>query len=161
ARARIAVLRAAMPAALTAGAAPYRGVRSALEAAHARGIKLAVLSDYEPAEKLRHLGLDDLPWDALVAAERTGALKPHARAFRQLAVALDVPPGEIVHIGDREDLDVEGALGAGLRAWRFTKGKVAKSAAEHVFDAWNVHTLAPLMRSAEGAGAPRAERASE
>jgi len=144
---RIRDLRAAMPAALTLGNAPYRGVVSALEAAHVRGLKLAVLSDYDPEEKLAHLGLDHLPWAALVATERTGALKPHPRAFVAVASALSLDPSEIVHVGDREDLDIEGAIAAGMRAWRFSRsGKKVTSRAERVFTEWGVtlfQSLAP------------------
>jgi putative hydrolase of the HAD superfamily len=144
---RIRDLREAMPDALTLGASPYRGVVSALEAAHVRGLKLAVLSDYEPGKKLAHLGLDHLPWAALIAAENSGALKPHPRAFVEVARALSIDPADIVHVGDREDLDVEGAIGAGMRAWRFSRsGKKVTSRAEHVFTEWGVslfQTLAP------------------
>ena len=77
-----------MPAALTAGATAFRGAASALEAAHVRGLKLAILSDYDPVEKLRYLGLNHLPWAARLAAEQFGALKPHPRAFLGLAAAL-------------------------------------------------------------------------
>lgn len=146
ARRRIGDLREAMPAALTLGIPAYRGVESALLAAHARGLKLAVLSDYEPGQKLANLGLDHLPWSAVLSTERFGALKPHPRGFQALASALELPPDEIVHIGDREELDVAGALGAGMRAWRFVRGRAAKveTAAEHVFGAWSVGTLSAL-----------------
>jgi HAD superfamily hydrolase (TIGR01509 family) len=144
AMARIRDLRAEMPAALTKGFQPYRGVRSALEAAHVRGLKIAVLSDYDPEEKLQHLGLDDLPWTAKLATETLGALKPHPRGFLRLAEVLGVEPGDVVHIGDREDLDVRGAIGAGMRAWRFARSGVVSSASEHVFGDWGVHVFAPL-----------------
>lgn len=136
--ARIRALRAAMPAALTRGASPYPGVESALRAAAVRGLKLAVLSDYDPREKLSFLGLAELPWTSVVAADACGALKPHPKSFRHLADSLGVAPEEVLHIGDREDLDVRGALGAGMRAWRFApKGKVATEC-ELVFDRWSV-----------------------
>lgn len=145
ARQRIRELRAHLPSALTKGFQPHRGVRSALEAAHVRGLKLAVLSDYDPEEKLWHLGLDDLPWSAIMASERCGALKPHPKAFLRLAERLETPPGAIVHIGDSETLDVRGALGAGLRAWRFSTTTPVPSASEHVFDEWNVGLFRPLL----------------
>lgn len=135
---RIRDLHDAMPDALTLGAVPYRGVVSALEAAHVRGLKLAVLSDYDPKKKLEHLGLDHLPWSARIATESFGALKPHPRAFLAVATELSLDPAEIVHVGDREDLDVEGAIGAGMRAWRFSRGKKVESRAEHVFTEWGV-----------------------
>jgi HAD superfamily hydrolase (TIGR01509 family) len=148
--ARIREVRAAMPNALTYGRTPHRGVRSALEAALARGLKIAVLSDYDPELKLKNLGLADLPWSALIATERFGALKPHPRGFLKLAEAVAVDPSQIVHIGDREDLDVAGALAAGMRAWRFSK-RTASTASEHVFDEWSVNTLSSLASSSASA----------
>ncbi len=136
-------LRAALPYALTGQAKPYPGVRSALEAAHARGLKLAVLSDYDPREKLRHLGLADLPWSATVGAEEVGCLKPHPRPFHEVADRLGVERSRIVHVGDREDLDVDGALAAGLRAWRYGP-RLARTSAERSFHHWRVVLFEPL-----------------
>lgn len=142
---RLRALRAGLADALTRGVRPYGGVRSALEAAHARGLALAVLSDFDPLPKLRHLGLADLPWAACLGAEDSGALKPHARVYERLVDALGLPPASIVHVGDREDLDVAGALGVGMRAWRFDpKRGGGPSAAEHGFSRWGVATFEPL-----------------
>ncbi len=142
---RIRLLRASMAQALTRKVAPFPGVRSALEAAATRGLKLAVLSDYDPAEKLHYLGLDDLPWAARVGADTCGALKPHRRSFEQVTASLGVPAESIVHVGDREDLDVDGALGAGLRAWRFAPKGGGRTKAEHTFDRWGVGLFGPLF----------------
>jgi HAD superfamily hydrolase (TIGR01509 family) len=138
---RLAALRADLPAALTQGIQPYPGLKSALEAAHARGLKLAVLSDYDPQQKLAYLGLDRVPWTVVVGADTLGALKPHPRSFRWVAERLECRPEEVVHVGDREDLDVEGALGAGLRAWRYSKKRGVSSKAEKVFGQWRLDTL--------------------
>jgi len=136
AEARLRALHAALPAALTKNTPPFPHVRVALEAAHARGLSLAVLSDYDPGDKLRWLGLDDLPWKVILGCDTLGALKPHPRAFVALAERMKIPPAELIHVGDREDLDVEGALGAGFRAWLFGK-KSAKTRAEKIFAAWS------------------------
>jgi putative hydrolase of the HAD superfamily len=141
---RLDALGALLPEALTRGILPFGGVRSALEGAVAKGLKIAVFSDWDPEEKLRWLGLDDLPWQAQVSAERSGALKPHRRAFDQVAEALALPPGDIVHVGDREDIDVRGALDAGMRAWRFSPRGGLPTAAEHEFGRWSVGVFGPL-----------------
>lgn len=149
----LARLRRALPAALTMQARPYPGVRSALEAAHARGLKIGVLSDYDPHEKLQLLGLDDLPWTAALSAEQLGVLKPHPRAFHGVAEAMGIERQDVVHVGDREDLDVAGALDAGLRAWRFATSGVAFSSAEAVFRQWRVALFEPLWtRPQDGPG---------
>lgn len=143
-RDRIARLRARLPEALTRGMTPFPGVRAALEAAHARGLCLATLSDFDPAPKLRYLGLDDLPWDAHVGADSLGAFKPQPRPFTKVCETLGLRPEAVVHVGDREDSDVRGALGAGLRAWRFRPRGASHSAAEKVFSKWTLDVFAPL-----------------
>ena len=143
-RPRLANLRAALPDALTAGARPYPGVIAALEAANARRIRLAILSDYDPIPKLQHLGLDRLPWAATISADEFGALKPHPRAFLKLAEQIGCEPEEIVHVGDREDLDVQGALASGMRAWRIASKRSVTSRSEHVFSRYTVDLFARL-----------------
>ncbi|MBK8014763.1 MAG: HAD family hydrolase [Deltaproteobacteria bacterium] len=134
---QLAALRRAIPSALTAGAVPYPGVRMALLAAARRNLKLVLFSDYDPREKLSHLGLDDLPWSLSFGAEELGALKPHPVAFRWLAEQMDVPVEAVLHVGDREDLDVAGALAAGARAWRFAPDGWRPTRAERVFGRWS------------------------
>jgi len=147
AAARLEELRADLPDALTARIRPFSGVRGALEAAHARGLKLAVLSDYDAEEKLENLGLADLPWTAKVSAERCGALKPNPEPFQVLSQRLGVLPSEIVHVGDREDVDVAGALSCGLRAWHLTSKRGQSTRAEHQFAKYKLDTFAPLWGS--------------
>jgi HAD superfamily hydrolase (TIGR01509 family) len=141
---RLASLRAAMPDALTMGMRPYPGVVAALEAAHAKKIRLAVLSDYDPIPKLAHLGLSHLPWAATVSADEFGALKPHPRSFLEVAQQLGCAPDEMVHVGDREDLDVQGALASGMRAWRIASKRTVNSRSERVFSRYTVDLFARL-----------------
>lgn len=141
---RLAGLREALPGALTEGVRPYPGLVAALEAARARGLAIAVLSDYDPKEKLAYLGLDRLPWAATLAADASGALKPHPRPFLELARRLGVDPHEIVHVGDREDLDVEGAIASGMRAWRIASRRDVPSRSEYVFSRYTVDLFARL-----------------
>lgn len=144
ARLRLERVRARLPEALCRGMKPFPGVRAALEAAQARGLRIAALSDFDPVPKLELLGLADLRWSALVGAESLGALKPQQRPFEAVCDALGVPPGDVVHVGDREGLDVRGALGAGMRAWRFARSGRPASEAERVFSRWTLDCFAPL-----------------
>lgn len=148
--ARLEALRSELPAALTARVRAFSGVRGALEAAHARGLKLAILSDYDATEKLELLGLLDLPWAARISAEACGALKPHARPFEALVEALAEPPGQIVHVGDREDLDVAGAQAAGIRAWRFSPRRSVSTEAEYHLRRYRLDAFAPLWAPSSG-----------
>lgn len=137
ATAQLDALRRAIPSALTAGATPYPGVRMALLAAARRNLKLVLFSDYDPKEKLSNLGLADLPWSLSFGAEELGALKPHPVAFRWLADQIGVSVASVLHVGDREDLDVAGALAAGARAWRFAPEGRRVTRAERVFGYWS------------------------
>ncbi len=137
-------LRSALPAALAEDARPFPGVRAALEAAAAQGLRIGVLSDYDPIEKLRYLGLSDLPWAATLGAEQLGVLKPHPRAFHEIAAAMGVDRRRVVHVGDREDLDVRGALGSGMRAWRYAPSALRRSQAELSFSRWKIPLFQPL-----------------
>lgn len=50
----------------------------------------------------------------VVTSCEVGVAKPHPEIFRQAARLLGLPPSSILHVGDRWDLDVEGARSAGL-----------------------------------------------
>lgn len=150
ARQRVGDLLADLPRALTRGRPPHPGVRSAIEAALAHGLRIAIVSDYAPGEKLVELGLDDLPWAATIGCDELGALKPHPTAFLELASRLSVAPQDIVHLGDREDLDVAGALAAGCRAWMYRrKDRGQSSRAERVLSSFPLDVFRPLFPSSD------------
>lgn len=142
---RLELLQARLPEALCRGMRPFPGVRAALEAAHARGLKLLTLSDFAPEAKLEYLGLADLPWVGHVGAAELGALKPHPGPFLETCRLAGCAPHELVHVGDREDVDVEGALAAGIRAWRTCPPGRVRSRAEHIFSRWKLDLFAPLF----------------
>ncbi len=93
---------------------PYPYLRETMVALRGRGLKLGVLSDFPPQQKLEALGVDDLP-DAVVCSERTGYLKPHAIPFLNLARRLEARPEEILYVGNNYAYDVEGARAAGMK----------------------------------------------
>jgi len=57
-----------------------------------------------------------LEFDHILTSCEVGSAKPDGRIFRVASERLGVPPSEILHVGDRWELDVEGALGAGFGA---------------------------------------------
>ena len=96
---------------------PRPGTRALLDELVTRGVAVAVVSDRGAVrEKLAALGLQDVPWGALVSADDVGVLKPAPALFHAAARALGVTPGEMLHIGDRDDTDGEGARAAGCAA---------------------------------------------
>lgn len=93
---------------------PIAGVKAALSSMAARGLKLALVSDRGAARaKLAALGLDDLPWSAVVSADDTGVLKPSPDVLQHTARLLGVEPVELLHVGDRDDADGAAARAAG------------------------------------------------
>lgn len=108
---------------------PFKGVREALSAFHAKGIPMLTLSDYPAARKLAGMKLDHVPWAADICAEDLGALKPHPVSFEHAVKTLGLAPEEILHVGDRLDADIAGAHAAGMRAALFTAGNARKYAA--------------------------------
>lgn len=63
--------------------------------------------------KLRALDLDRV-FDTVVISAEWGVAKPDPVIFHTACAALDVCPARTVHVGDRLDLDAQGALAAGL-----------------------------------------------
>jgi len=55
-------------------------------------------------------------FDVLMFSDECGFRKPRPEIFLEAISRMDAEPSETVHIGDRPDLDVLGAKGAGLKA---------------------------------------------
>jgi HAD superfamily hydrolase (TIGR01549 family) len=85
--------------------------------------RLAIISDTGFAsgraqdDLLQRDGLRDL-FDVTVYSVDVGHAKPRREPFRAALDALDLPPGDVIHIGDNERTDVRGALDMGMRAIR-------------------------------------------
>jgi putative hydrolase of the HAD superfamily len=62
---------------------------------------------------LRAIGLDAY-FEAALTAREAGVLKPDPRIFDQLLRRAGLAPDEVVHVGDDQEADVEGARGAGV-----------------------------------------------
>ena len=66
------------------------------------------------------LGIADL-FGAIVISSEVGFDKPQPEIFHLALDALDVAPEAAVHIGD-DDVDVDGAISAGIRPVRIVRG---------------------------------------
>ena len=51
-----------------------------------------------------------------ISASEFGVAKPDARIFHAAAIAANVLPHEVLHVGDDATLDAQGALNAGMQA---------------------------------------------
>lgn len=79
---------------------------------------------------------------AIVSARSVGVAKPDPRIFHAACAELDLPPGEVLHVGDDPDLDVRGGADAGVRTvWlnRSRQSWIGEAVATH-----EVHDLVAL-----------------
>jgi HAD superfamily hydrolase (TIGR01549 family) len=122
---------------------PY--VRTAVEAMKAQGYRLGVICNTGMAggrvlrEVLRRHGLLDF-FDVTVFSNEFGVSKPHPSIFEHTLEALGgVSPAEALHVGDLEELDVEGARRAGLHSALYAPeadGRAVQTDAEFVVTDW-------------------------
>lgn len=79
------------------------------------GLRLGVLSDYAAAVKLNALEVSDRFSLTLCTTDaNVNALKPHPRGFQVACELWGVKPEEVLYVGDRPNVDGEGAIAAGL-----------------------------------------------
>lgn len=95
----------------------YDDVAPVLKALHARGLVVGVISNsHRSLDAFRdHFGLNGFIHAAVSSFEH-GYLKPHPSIFEEALQRAGVEPRAAVMVGDSLKADVEGALGAGMRA---------------------------------------------
>jgi putative hydrolase of the HAD superfamily len=90
--------------------------------------RLAIVSDaiVSPGRCLRELlrmhGVGRY-FSAFAFSDEVGRSKPHAAMFEHVASALGVEPAAMVHVGDREHNDVQGARSVGMKTVLFTQSR--------------------------------------
>ncbi len=99
---------------------PFPGVKPALEALRAGGLRLAALSDFPAEDKLRRLGLDAY-FELARTSEDSGLLKPAAEPFLALARELGLTPREVLYVGNSLRYDLVGARNAGMHVAILTR----------------------------------------
>ncbi|MCW5978102.1 MAG: HAD family hydrolase [Bryobacteraceae bacterium] len=94
------------------------GLREFVEAARARGVPLAVFSDYPALAKVRAFGMEEAFGCVLSAQDAAvGAFKPCPAGLLECLRSLDARPERSIYIGDRPEVDGEAARRAGMRAY--------------------------------------------
>jgi putative hydrolase of the HAD superfamily len=95
----------------------FEDAAPALDALRARGVRLAVISNFDGRLEglLGELGLAAY-FDAIHLSTRLGAEKPDPAIFRAALQFHGVEPERALHVGDRVEADVDGAIAAGMRA---------------------------------------------
>lgn len=61
--------------------------------------------------------------ESLFISSEVGFRKPHPEFYRAVCVALGLPPGQVLFVGDDPENDVEGPNRAGLRAARLDRSR--------------------------------------
>jgi putative hydrolase of the HAD superfamily len=95
----------------------YEDVVPCFEALAIRNIRLAVISNWDTRLKptLKSVGLHDY-FEVITVSGEHGHNKPAPEIFETTANALNLEPGEILHVGDSHREDYLGALNAGFHA---------------------------------------------
>lgn len=96
---------------------PYPGAKQTLIRLKEKGLKLAIVTDAPRLQawlRLSAMKLDDF-FDAVVALEDTGRLKPSHLPFKQALKKLKIPPNECLMVGDNPERDVKGAKKIGMK----------------------------------------------
>jgi putative hydrolase of the HAD superfamily len=95
----------------------YDDVLPTLDALATRGVKLAIISNWDDRLRplLRKIKLDEW-FQSIVVSCEVGVPKPDSVIFLEAATRLRLEPETILHVGDSIEADVYGAKAAGLQA---------------------------------------------
>lgn len=110
----------------------YDDVLPALDLLAARGVRLAVISNWDDRLRaiLRCLALD-VRFETIVVSCEVGHAKPHPAIFAEATRRLGLPAGRILHIGDNPEADLQGARNAGLHGLQILR-TVASPGPDHL-----------------------------
>jgi len=102
---------------------PFPYVIPLMETLKRNDIGIAVLTDltaHIQHRKIGRLGIAEYV-DVLVTSEEAGQEKPSGRAFKLLVEKTDLPPGELLMVGDSREKDCRGAADSGMHSLLFEK----------------------------------------
>ena len=124
----------------------FDDVRPALEALAGRGLKLGLVSNFEPwlEEVLALEGVDHL-FSAVAISGKLGVAKPEPAIFEAALRQAGVPAGATVHVGDQPTNDVEAARAVGITPVLIDRFGRAPEAPGH-----RVRTLTELVELLDG-----------
>jgi HAD superfamily hydrolase (TIGR01509 family) len=99
----------------------YPDARACLGEVRADGWRI-VVGGNQPAAFARLVEQLSLPVDLVTSSGDLGVEKPSPEFYRRVAAAAGVAPEQCVHVGDRIDNDVVGALAAGMTVIHLRRG---------------------------------------
>jgi putative hydrolase of the HAD superfamily len=116
-----------------------------LAALRARGVRLAILTNFELPSihlTLQNAGLDPSWFSVLLSSATTGFPKPDARAYLAAAAALDLAPAACAFVDDLV-INVDAAQALGMNGWLLDRtGAAMASAPRHIRD---LHQLISVL----------------
>jgi len=95
----------------------FDDVQPTLEVLRGRGLKLAVISNWDQRLRplLARLGLSEF-FEPIIVSVEVGFAKPSPQIFERAVSLLGMPARAIIHVGDSFAEDITGAISAGLHA---------------------------------------------
>jgi putative hydrolase of the HAD superfamily len=101
--------------ALTAAIRPFDDALPALDALHRAGIPLGIVTNgSSSAQRAKVEILGPERFSFVGVSGEIGIAKPDPRLFEIALAAFDLPPSDVVHVGDNLVADIAGAAAAGL-----------------------------------------------
>lgn len=109
----------------------FPDVGPALDELARAGFRLLALSNWDPRlpRILERLDLAHC-FEAVVYSAEVGYEKPHEAIFREALDEIELPAGSVVHVGDRQIDDVEGAIAVGMHALLIDRSEGAGDVAD-------------------------------
>lgn len=101
-----------------------RGIENVIGSVFKKGLKVGVYSDYPSHEKLQTLGI--LQYMSTVVSSSDSdvkSFKPAPNGFLVAAQKMQLAPWEILYVGDRDDVDGDGAARAGMKVVIISSGR--------------------------------------
>lgn len=94
------------------------GALALLQDLRQAGFRLGIISNFDLRlrEILKHVGVLDL-FEQIIVSSQVGAEKPSPRIFEEALRRFAVEPAELLHVGDEEKADGEGARALGIQAF--------------------------------------------
>jgi putative hydrolase of the HAD superfamily len=82
------------------------------------GFRLGIISNFDLRLRqiLEHVGVSDL-FEQIIVSSQVGAEKPSPRIFEAALRLFAVEPAELLHVGDEEKADGDGARALGIQAF--------------------------------------------
>jgi FMN phosphatase YigB (HAD superfamily) len=97
---------------------PSPGLSETLRRLSELGVRLGIVSNGTTVEQLDQLHLLDVAamFDPIVISQERGMRKPDPRMFWIASTSWSMSPQSVLVVGDRPDLDVGGAIAAGMQS---------------------------------------------